>query len=125
MSIKELFIFIIFCSSVFFAKAQDPNLALQYFTDGEYAKAAGIDALYTFGELSVEMTNAFGLGAKHYAELAALIVDVQQAMQNTSTVLVKGSRFMAMERVVDGLVNTSQQMIKTHNQCQESIGEAQ
>lgn len=71
---------------------------------GEYAKHAGIEALYSLGDLSAEMTNGFGAGARHYAELEALLEDLKKNLQTDTTVLVKGSRFMAMERVVKAIV---------------------
>jgi UDP-N-acetylmuramoyl-tripeptide--D-alanyl-D-alanine ligase len=71
---------------------------------GAYAKSAAIDTLLTLGNNSAQMAQKFGDGAQHYATLDALVADLISAMQAGSTVLVKGSRFMAMERVVKEIV---------------------
>ena len=71
---------------------------------GEYAKASNVNALYTLGNHSQAMSQAFGEGAQHYAKVEDLTVDLAKEMQPGSTVLVKGSRFMAMERVVKEIV---------------------
>lgn len=71
---------------------------------GAYAKSAGIDTLLTLGTHSVAMATAFGARAQHYATLESLVADLAKAMQTDSTVLVKGSRFMAMERVVNAVI---------------------
>jgi UDP-N-acetylmuramoyl-tripeptide--D-alanyl-D-alanine ligase len=71
---------------------------------GQYAKAAGIDALFTLGTHSERMSQAFGAAAQHYPNVETLAADLLKAMQAGSTVLVKGSRFMAMERVVKEIV---------------------
>jgi UDP-N-acetylmuramoyl-tripeptide--D-alanyl-D-alanine ligase len=73
---------------------------------GRYAQQAGIDALFVLGDLSHEMVAAFGEHgdkdrARHYATPEALAADLTQRMSASTTVLVKGSRFMRMERVVN------------------------
>lgn len=75
---------------------------------GRYAQQSGIDALFVLGDLSHEMVVAFGEHgdkdhARHYATPEALAADLTQRMSTSATVLVKGSRFMRMERVV-GLI---------------------
>ena len=67
---------------------------------GIYAHERGIDALYGLGELAAHAVRAFGEGARHYAAIETLLVDVGAALGPQATVLVKGSRFMQMERVV-------------------------
>jgi UDP-N-acetylmuramoyl-tripeptide--D-alanyl-D-alanine ligase len=67
---------------------------------GAYARDRGIDALYALGELAVHAVRAFGEGARHYAAIETLLVDVSAALGPQAAVLVKGSRFMQMERVV-------------------------
>lgn len=67
---------------------------------GRYARERGIDALYAMGELAIHAVHAFGDGARHYAAIEALLVDAGAALQPQATILVKGSRFMQMERVV-------------------------
>ena len=67
---------------------------------GIYAHERGIDALYGLGELAAYAVRAFGEGARHYAAIETLLVDVGAALGPQATVLVKGSRFMQMERVV-------------------------
>jgi UDP-N-acetylmuramoyl-tripeptide--D-alanyl-D-alanine ligase len=71
---------------------------------GAYAKDAGVNSLYVLGELSHEMVKAFGLGAQHFDTPDALVWSLENRMNDFSTVLVKGSRFMQMERVVNLIV---------------------
>ena len=68
---------------------------------GLFAKSAGIDALLAVGELSQGMVDAFGLGATHYQTKEKLIAALLQALAPNVVVLVKGSRFMAMEQIVN------------------------
>jgi UDP-N-acetylmuramoyl-tripeptide--D-alanyl-D-alanine ligase len=70
---------------------------------GAYAKAAGIDALVALGELSVHAVAAFGAGARHCGSLDELLDAIRPELGPHVTVLVKGSRFMQMERVVAAL----------------------
>ncbi len=70
---------------------------------GAYARTSGIDALYTLGDLAADAARAFGAGAQHYSRIEELLVDVERGLDAHTTVLVKGSRFMQMERVVRSL----------------------
>ena len=71
---------------------------------GEKAKAAGIDRLLCLGEMSVNTVQGFGDGAMHFERIEELLAEVEQALGPDVTVLVKGSRFMKMERVVKSFV---------------------
>lgn len=47
---------------------------------------------------------AFGSGGQHYADLDALLAGLAPLLHAPATVLVKGSRFMRMERVSAALL---------------------
>lgn len=66
---------------------------------GAYARQKGIDAVLATGELARHMA---GSGAQHYEQFDELLAALDQTLGSKSdaTVLVKGSRFMKMERVV-------------------------
>ncbi|MBY0271094.1 MAG: UDP-N-acetylmuramoyl-tripeptide--D-alanyl-D-alanine ligase [Burkholderiales bacterium] len=70
---------------------------------GVYARDAGIDGLYALGELAAVTARAFGAGARHYPRIEELLADVEGALGPQTALLVKGSRFMQMERVVRGI----------------------
>ena len=69
---------------------------------GAFAKARGVDALWTLGTASAHAAAAFG-GARHFDTMAALIQALPQAPA-FNAVVVKGSRFMKMEQVVAALL---------------------
>ena len=73
---------------------------------GRYAKQRGIDILYTLGELARNSSAVFGESAEHFEQIEALFKALDDSATNSSTVLIKGSRFMKMERVVAYLMNS-------------------
>lgn len=70
---------------------------------GGYAKHAGIDELFTLGQHSAGTARAFGEGGRHFEQFENLVATVTARLGPDVTVLVKGSRFMKMERVVAAL----------------------
>jgi UDP-N-acetylmuramoyl-tripeptide--D-alanyl-D-alanine ligase len=74
---------------------------------GERIKAAGIDRMLCLGELSIHAVQGFGRGAMHFERIEELLAEIEQALGPEVTVLVKGSRFMQMERVVKSFQETS------------------
>jgi UDP-N-acetylmuramoyl-tripeptide--D-alanyl-D-alanine ligase len=67
---------------------------------GRDARNAGLDQLLTFGELSAYAAEAFGKGARHFNTIDELLEVTESLLADDVTLLVKGSRFMRMERVV-------------------------
>ncbi|MDP1682829.1 MAG: UDP-N-acetylmuramoyl-tripeptide--D-alanyl-D-alanine ligase [Burkholderiales bacterium] len=67
---------------------------------GSYARARGVDVLFCMGEMSSHTAQAFGANAWHYERIQELLADLENRLTSEVTVLVKGSRFMEMERVV-------------------------
>ena len=75
---------------------------------GRHARACQIDRLFLVGELSAHAAAAFGDGAEHYADIDALLAALAPALEAGVTSLIKGSRFMRMERVVHALTGGAQ-----------------
>ncbi len=73
---------------------------------GAYAHAHHIDRLFTLGTLARHATQAFGQGAMHFDDMDKLTAVITGVSAGTS-ILVKGSRFMQMERVVNHLTGQS------------------
>ena len=71
---------------------------------GGHAKSRGIDRLLCLGDLSVAATHNFGAGGQHFARIEDLLKALRGELDEHTTVLVKGSRFMKMERVADEIV---------------------
>ena len=74
---------------------------------GLYAKQKGIEQLVAFGDLSAKASLAFGSNAQHFDHIENLVSALKVQMKQGVTVLVKGSRFMQMERVVSRLIENN------------------
>ncbi|AJP60020.1 UDP-N-acetylmuramoyl-tripeptide--D-alanyl-D-alanine ligase [Pandoraea vervacti] len=78
---------------------------------GEYAAQRGIDRLLAMGEQTPASVAAFGDGGEHFSDVtnvAPLVAALNATLSAPATVLVKGSRFMRMERVLEQLRATSE-----------------
>ena len=67
---------------------------------GMEARRLGVNELLALGELTTHTVHEFGAGARHFARIEDLLATLDKELDANSTVLVKGSRFMKMERVV-------------------------
>lgn len=67
---------------------------------GIAARELGIERMFALGAMSAGAVSEFGAGAQHFADIEALQTVLEKEMDAQTTVLVKGSRFMKMERVV-------------------------
>lgn len=79
-----------------------------HFDAGIHMQKAGIEYVFTFGELSALTSQAFGQNACHFTEREKLIAAIQSYLQNDVTILIKGSRSMQMEKIVAGIVPKNQ-----------------
>jgi UDP-N-acetylmuramoyl-tripeptide--D-alanyl-D-alanine ligase len=66
---------------------------------GEQARVSGIEMLFTIGDQSAKAHTAFGAG-RHFETMDELNAAVMAQLPQSASVLVKGSRFMKMERVI-------------------------
>jgi len=83
---------------------------------GAHARAAGIAHLYALGAQSANAARAFG-AARHFDNMASLQSAVLQALPQVGSVLVKGSRFMKMEQVVEAMVANAEQKKIVHSEA--------
>ncbi len=72
---------------------------------GEYARERGIGHFFTYGEMARFASQGYGKNARHFMKLDEMNGMLRKLVEPQMTVLVKGSRFMRMERVVEGLMN--------------------
>ncbi|VAW75345.1 UDP-N-acetylmuramoyl-tripeptide--D-alanyl-D-alanine ligase [hydrothermal vent metagenome] len=70
---------------------------------GQQARDAGLRYLFALGSLAAEAAEAFGEGGEAFESLDTLVNRLREQLHPGVTVLVKGSRAMRMERVIDAL----------------------
>jgi UDP-N-acetylmuramoyl-tripeptide--D-alanyl-D-alanine ligase len=84
---------------------------------GHYAKQQGMDHVLCLGDLTQHTADAAGALAEHFEDIAQLNARVLALLPTVSSVLVKGSRFMKMERVVQTLEAADQTKKETNPCC--------
>lgn len=72
---------------------------------GLAARQLGIDKLYSCGKHSLLTSEAFGAGGIHCASQEEIVQKILEELSSDTTVLVKGSRSSAMEKIVHKLLN--------------------
>ena len=78
---------------------------------GAYAQSQGIEQVLVTGELASHMK---GSAIRHFSQFGDLLAAVDAAVTPNATVLIKGSRFMKMERVVQHLIGSQQANKESH-----------
>ncbi len=72
---------------------------------GAEARRLGVNELLALGKLTGHTVHEFGTGAHHFERIEDLLSTLDKELDADSTVLVKGSRFMRMERVVSAVIS--------------------
>jgi UDP-N-acetylmuramoyl-tripeptide--D-alanyl-D-alanine ligase len=80
-----------------------PDTAVIHTDMGALARRMGVDALYCVGEHCQAAAEGFGPAAIHFNNKETLISTLAEQLGEELTMLVKGSRRMHMEEVVDAL----------------------
>jgi UDP-N-acetylmuramoyl-tripeptide--D-alanyl-D-alanine ligase len=88
---------------------------------GEFAKAQGIQHLLLFGDATRDTAVAAGEAAEHFDDIAVLVQRARALTQAPATILVKGSRFMKMERVVQALTEPANVMSIENIRAQQHV----
>lgn len=91
---------------------------------GSHARNAGIPKLFALGEQSVHTASAYG-DARHFNDMSALLLAVREALPVVGSVLVKGSRFMKMEQVVEAIAALATADVQSQKQEQKQSNETQ
>lgn len=71
---------------------------------GLQIREMGVDSLFAVGDLTHHTVHAFGAGGHHFNDQVSLLTELTPLLNKEVTVLVKGSRFMKMENIVQALV---------------------
>jgi UDP-N-acetylmuramoyl-tripeptide--D-alanyl-D-alanine ligase len=71
---------------------------------GEAARVMGVSRLFATGEMSAYTVDSFGEGAEHFANREELTAALCEELHPGVICLVKGSRSMGMETVVEAIV---------------------
>ena len=87
---------------------------------GQHARERGIEQVFTLGAQSADTSAGFGAGRHFGDDLPALQVAVAAALPDLGSVLVKGSRFMKMERVVEAVTAITQQQKQQQQEKQDA-----
>jgi UDP-N-acetylmuramoyl-tripeptide--D-alanyl-D-alanine ligase len=74
---------------------------------GRHARERGVARLYAYGADSAAAATAFGDG-RHFTEVGALAAALEQELHAGVNLLVKGSRSMRLEKVVERLVGVGE-----------------
>ena len=88
---------------------------------GHYAFEQGVEHVLCLGALTLHAVKAFGSHpsasqrAEHFEDVESLIQALRERLADVGSVLVKGSRFMKMERVVQAVL--SQNLAKEEISC--------
>lgn len=76
--------------------------AADYHTEiSEYARANGVDQLFTLGKLSQHSHSAFGKNSQHFENHAKLTVALNETLKPDDIVLFKGSNSMKMWEIIE------------------------
>jgi UDP-N-acetylmuramoyl-tripeptide--D-alanyl-D-alanine ligase len=70
---------------------------------GAYAQQRGIERVLALGEQSTHAVAACGAAAQHFEDMAGLLAAVREGLPAVGSLLIKGSRFMKMEQVVQAV----------------------
>jgi UDP-N-acetylmuramoyl-tripeptide--D-alanyl-D-alanine ligase len=84
---------------------------------GLHAAQMGIDHVLCLGDLAAHTATACGANAQHMKDIDALNERVIQLLPQLGSVLVKGSRFMKMERVIEAISACHDQHTKETTPC--------
>ncbi|SEJ38310.1 UDP-N-acetylmuramoyl-tripeptide--D-alanyl-D-alanine ligase [Azotobacter beijerinckii] len=75
---------------------------------GAYA-AGKVDTLYAVGPLMAHAVAAFGDKGRHFADQASLLEALRREQHPDTTILIKGSRSAAMDKIVSALCGSSEE----------------